>query len=259
MNTSKKIFGRNYFSENEASFDEKVYIGKNNELIFGHNKKPKDKQETQSFKGSFKPYMDKSKDLFGTTVYCVYKMSGMTLNDISKALEKQSVTTSGKGCYEEFLRRTVVHLNKVLETADIILISQTSSALIKDLSEKFHESQPHLKVIWESFTKNTIEDLKDDYEKYEIDEETKKSLEKIIEKTEENGVLELNRVPKPLAKIITNFLRLDYRKARPEYIKDSDVIILDDLSDSGYTMEEMIKNIKLFDPKSITGIQLFAI
>jgi len=227
---------------------------KNGELLFTYDEPEGD--STHFGKGGFEPYISKSKKMHGITVYSIYKSKNP--NTILKTLKKQTTTKMENKEYEQFLNRTSLYLsNKLLKDIDVILIPETSSFFLKDIIRFVKKRQPHIKVVFDSFYKLKPENIKIDYENYDVSDKTKAAMERIIQKSKDKGYFEMKKVPKALSHYIKNFLGLDKIKVKESYMVDQNVALLDDFLSAGTTMGNMIKLAQIYSSKKIIGITLF--
>ena len=227
---------------------------KRNKVKFDYNDKDKKELSTTFGKGKFQPYVSKGKNVLGYPVYSVYKYndSYKTL----KALKRQNDVKMDNKEYDQFLNRTAFYLQaKVIpKKTDVIITPQSSSFILDDLVDNLKNRLPHIKFIKSGFTKNKVEDIKLNYDDYDIPDAIKDRMTKILDRAKKKGFLEIKTVPKPYVKFITDFLKSDLKKS---YIEDKNIVILDDMMASGFTLKAAIQNILTYSPKSITGISIF--
>ncbi len=227
---------------------------KNGELLFTYDDTEGD--STRFGKGKFEPYISKSKKMHGVTVYSIYKSKNP--NTILKTIKKQTSTKMEKKGYEQFLNRTSLYLsNRLLKDIDVILIPETSTFLLKDIIRYVKKRQPHIKVVFDSFYKLEPEKITIDYENFNVSDETKVAMEKILQRAKNKGYFEMKKVPKQLSHYIKNFLGLDKTKVKESYMVDQNVALFDDFLSAGTTMGNMIKLSQMYSSKKIIGVTLF--
>jgi len=211
-------------------------------------------------KKKFIPRQSKAKQFGGVTVFSVYSAAkGSSV--ILKSIKKQSVAGVSKKEYDKFLTRTAIFMTSskggMLKDTDVIISPQTSSFLLSDLLDKIHQIRPKIKMIQEAFIKSNVDKIIIDYSNFDISDKVKASMIQLLKNAKQNGFIELKKIPKQFLKYISNVLNVDRMKVLPKYIDNKNVVIIDDVLASGFTMKEMIFAMKIFSPKSIHGITMF--
>jgi len=243
----------NMLQENCNFLEMSVKI-KRNKVKFNYNDQDKKDLSTTFGKGKFVPYMAKGKQLLGHIVYSVYKYKNnfKTL----KALKKQNNVKMDMKEYDQFLNRTSIYLqSKIIpKKTDVIITPQSSSFILDDLIDNLEVRLPHIKFIKSGFTKNKIEDIKLNYEKYDVPSAIKERMEKILIRAKKKGYLEMKNVPKPYTKFVKNFLGSDLK---PSHILGKNIVVIDDMMSSGFTFKAAFENLLTYSPETIIGISLF--
>jgi len=244
------------FPSFKSFFIESIEIIHNNELIFNYQDYSKEKQSTKFGKDKkFTPFKTQNKMTFGYPVYSIYKFDKNV--EIIKAIKKQSMIKINPQDYEHFLKRSAIYITyKLLKNIDVIVAPQSSSFILYDLLEEIKKRNPHIKIITDAFKKNPIEKIEIDFENFNIDDKTKRNLERTLNKMKQQGYFELKKFPKRFTDLIKNVIdktsNLKYK-----YIENKNIAIIDDFYGTGFTMKHMIEILKSFNPKNIIGITLF--
>jgi hypothetical protein len=239
--------------------NEELYI-ENDKLRFNYNVNKKTTMSTKMGKYTFVPLTMTLKENKDLSIYSVYPMRGKDKTKILKALKKKNNVFVNVKEYEHFIKRTGLFINNRIllgKDIDVIVTPQTSSYFINDLLDNITNRSPNIKIIQEAFQKVEVDKIKVDWNKYNIDDKTKKNIERELKKAKENGYLEMKNFPKQFTFMISNFLKIDNMKIKSKYVEDKNVVILDDIAGSGFTLKEMFVNIKLFSPANVYGVTMF--
>lgn len=228
-------------------------------LSIDYKTNDKESQTTKMGKGSFVPYVKKSKFLHDIPIYSVYPFTGDDYNDIYKAIKRKNRISIDDKDYKSFLNRTAEFISyKILDKnmVDIILTPQSSSFFVDDLLSYISKKKPTIKYVSTAFKKNKITDVKLDFKDVEVKDETRSSLEKFFNKMKGSSeYLEAKKVPKQFLQFFTNLYSIEPTIA--EKIKDKRIAIMDDSITSGVTMKSFIESVQLYSPKSVIGITVF--
>lgn len=247
------------FKESFKYLFEDIYIDKKvGKLVFDFNKRTKDFQSSQLGKGNFSPRISKQKNLFHTPIYSIYQLSKTSGSEILRTIKKKSNISIKQNDYNSFLNRSAIYITaKLLKNVDVIVTPQTSSFLLKDILDKITAKRPDIKIIHEAFKKLPIDQIKINYGDYNVGPSVIKRMDKLISNAKEQGFIEIKNVPKQFLSYISNVLGINELKILPKYLNNQNVVLFDDLLGSGFTMKEMIINLKTYSPKSLKGITLF--
>lgn len=229
-------------------------------LVFDYN--DKSTSSTKLGKHKFIPYSSAKKNFNGVIVKSIFQLDQDIGVKVLKALKGKNDINVQEESYKQFIKRTVIYINSttsgILKDIDVIVSPSSSSKFNDDVLDAIKEYQPSIKIIKSSFIKNDIDNIIIDFSQFpNVTDKTKKSVESILKKAKDNGFLEVKNVPKMFLNYFSNVLKLDDMKINAKDITDKNVLIFDDLLGSGFTFTEMINNIKIFSPVSISGVTIF--
>ena len=189
---------------------------------------------------------------------------------------KLLTSLKGKGPYivnpehlDHLLRQVVVACRRIIVDVkpDVIVYPSSSSGLLKKFVGMLHETYPTIAVGGEAFVKKIlkagdeealINTKHPDWEKFAREHpksvvELKRSLKNHLS----DGVLELKKLYKPYLKFIKNFIELKNAAQTLDQVIDQNVLVVDDVLSSGATMLEMFRQLREFEPKSLSGLTIF--
>lgn len=150
---------------------------------------------------------------------------------------------------------------------DVILYPKSSSPLLKRFVDLLHKTHPKVKFADEAFIKKILKaedeegllntdhpDWKKFAEKYpDTVIELKKSIKRLIK----GGTLELKNFYKQHAKFLKNFIEMKDASNTLDQVIGKRVLVVDDVLSSGSTMLEMFRQLREFEPESISGLTIF--
>jgi len=211
------------------------------------------------------PYVMKVNDIDENEydIFSVYKrnLGSKDFAEIVSAIKKKSDVNIDKETYEFFIKRTAIYLTSnisdIMKNVDVILMPPTSSFILDDIVKFISERKPNIKIIKDSFVKNSPNEIKIDYDHQKMTDSIKKELEDIISRATKSGVFQVKKVRKQNRKFLYNTMIMNNSKIKESYIYDKNVLILDDLLTSGFTIKQMMSAISLFNPKHISGSTIF--
>lgn len=182
----------------------------------------------------------------------------------------------GKGPYSYDDRQITHLLNGIVGACkklmidldpEVILYPKSSSPLLKRFVELLHKAYPKVKIADEAFVKSIIkagdEDAlintkHPDWQKFsdnhpEAVTELKKSIKRIIK----DGTLDLKHFYKRHAKFLKNFIEMKNASNTLDQVIEKRILVIDDVLSSGATMHEMFRQLREFEPESISGLTIF--
>lgn len=189
---------------------------------------------------------------------------------------KLLTSLKGKGPYEvndkiinQLLVGVVGASKQIINHLDpsVIIYPKSSSDLTKMFVDKLKAAYPKIKVADEAFVKKVLKagdeealvnTAHPDWKKFSDENpdavsELKKSLARHIK----DGNLELKKLYKPYTKFIKNFVELKDAYNTLDQVMGQNVIVVDDILSSGTTMLEMFRQLKEFEPESVSGLTIF--
>ena len=150
---------------------------------------------------------------------------------------------------------------------DVILYPKSSSPLLKRFVDMLHKAYPKVMVTDEAFVKKMLKaedeagllntehpDWKKFAEKYP---DTVIELKKSIKRHIKDGVLELKHFYKQHAKFLKNFIEMKDASNTLDQVIEKRILVVDDILSSGSTMLEMFRQLREFEPESISGLTIF--
>lgn len=150
---------------------------------------------------------------------------------------------------------------------EVLIYPKSSSDLLKQFVEKLKKAYPGIEVLDEAFIKKALKAGDEealintdhpDWEKFSKENPKAVSeLKKTLARHIQDGNLELKKLYKPYVKFIKNFVELKDAYNVLEKVMDKNVMVVDDIFSSGTTMLEMMRQLKEFEPKDISGLTIF--
>lgn len=235
-------------------------IAKDGQLEFDYNQNS-DGINTKFGKRAMTPYVTKRRELHGHPAYTVYAAPTGYSTETLKGIKGKNELSVDAADYEQFLTRTAVYLvAKILSPnkTDVIVTPETSSGFVGDVLAKVQERMPHLKIVPQSFIKQTdpgtIGINTDDPR---ITPSIIASLQQTIIRAKKLGRFELKSVMPQHRKFIINL----YKERDPAIYKilsGSNVCIFDDILTTGSTLSQIILAIKSSsEPNNIFAVTVF--
>lgn len=199
------------------------------------------------------------------------------LNYISSEQTTNMLTSlKGKGPYtvnarilDELMTGVVGASKKIIEHLDpqIILYPKSSSDLVKKFVDKLKATYKKIEIVDEAFVKKVLQAGDEealintqhpDWKKFASEnpdavDELKKSLKRHIK----DGNLEIKKLYKPYVKFIKNFVELKDASATLDHVLGKRVLVVDDILSSGTTILEMFRQLREFEPESLSGLTIF--
>lgn len=150
---------------------------------------------------------------------------------------------------------------------EVILYPKSSSPLVKQFVDKLHKAYPKIKIADEAFVKKVLQAGDEealintqhpDWKKFSDEhpdaaDELKKSLKRHIK----DGNLELKKLYKPYVKFIKNFVEMKDASNTLDHVIEKRILVVDDVLSSGSTMLEMFRQLREFEPETISGLTIF--
>lgn len=237
----------------------------NDKLVFDFSSNKPEYQTTRFGKSTkMTPFLSKIKvkqnDIgYQIPCYSVYKFSGdaySTVYRAVKALSKDKNRFTDNPKYSEFINRTVVYIkSKILANnpVDVILVPETSSNLLSDITDRINEVFPNIQIISNAFEKVPPEDVKivptDDNDLLIA---LKKEKQRMINR----GKFEAKLILKRLLKMFTGLYNLT---VNPKQLKNKNILVLDDSTSTFTTIINCYDTLLLngCNPDNIIGITIF--
>jgi len=227
----------------------------NNTVSF--NPHHKNYVNTSFGKTNNKPYVMKLP--YGIS-YSAYKKTSNNINPIIKAIKNQSENyTITKEGYEKFINRTAIYFAPLIikEQIDTILPMESSSKLVKDLTNEILKKLPKSyemfkfdKIILKNPNINAISISNE----YNLNDNTKKSLQYTLEKAKKNKYFEIKNIPPKFRKLVKNWLYIENNKLAN--IIDKNILLIDDYVTTGSTLKEASTILHNAGAKKIIAISI---
>lgn len=194
----------------------------------------------------------------------------------SEETTKMLTSLKGKGPYvvndrqlDDLIQGCVNASRSIIQILDpdIIVFPKSSSMLLSKFVNKLQSTFPKIKVVDEAFVKKVLQAGDEeamvntshpDWKKFAAEnpdavDELKKSIARHIK----DGNLELKKMYKPYVKFIKNFVQLKDAYKTLDDVVEKNVLVVDDLLSTGSTMLEMFRQLRDFEPKTLSGLTIF--
>jgi adenine/guanine phosphoribosyltransferase-like PRPP-binding protein len=205
---------------------------------------------------SFDPYVSKGSNVNGVPIYSIYKTTKDEYVDVTsviKQLKKQQNLSPDD--YTNFIRRTAIYISyKILtksndhQLVDVIITPDSTSSILDDLIVELKSRNPHISFVPKLYVKNEISKIEIDKNHPKISPSIIRSLEYGLKRANDKDSFQMKDFNKRDTKFLQNFYKL---KDDPKIgkLRNSTVLVLDDLIASGTTLNSLIKDV--VDLKSI--------
>ncbi len=194
-----------------------------------------------------------------------YNLKGLT--DSFKASLKANSELINSSDKEKFIKEGVERFNFEVgvDNFNFALYPRSSSGLVNVLAKELKSKSSSINLIDEAFIKNSLENIKIDYDSYLASAKTPQDkkkreyqLKSDFKRATKNGKFEIKKVFQNRKSLFSNFLifNSEVDKKLFESIENGKVLIIDDIYTSGTTIVEMFNLLKQYAPKEINGFVL---
>jgi hypothetical protein len=211
-------------------------------------------------KNKFIPYLSKSQELAGYTVYSVYSSHDPDTTDVLKAIKKRSDIQIDPEDYRKFVTRTAIFITAKIfssEQIDCVVTPRSSSNILNDLIAELKTRNPHIKFLPESFVKTVdLSKIELDYTQPGLTDKIARSLNSIIRSATQTGRFEIKKALPHYRKYFKNFFEV-VDPAILRQFRNRRVCVLDDVFSSGSTLVAIMKSISDYAPELVIGTSIF--
>ena len=164
--------------------------------------------------------------------------------------------------YRQFINRTAIYINyQFVQKNNIqtIVVPASSSPLLADVVENLSLRNQYVTYFKTGFVKNAPVEIIINKEHPQITSSDIKRLEKLKEKAKQDGFFEMKRVDKKLRKFVSNIFELNPDVTMRNHVNGSNVMLIDDIVNSGATTADMIRSLEVYAPEKLLPVTLFKI
>jgi hypothetical protein len=242
---------------------EDIFI-KNKNLAFDYNTKSPTNVSSKlgkHGKEKFQPYMTKSKDLLGGTIYTAYSTANIKHNrndivtPIYMAIKSQSDINVSEKDINHFITRASILLVRFLkknENIDTILVIKSSSDLNVKFSNEIRKRLGYAKFIPDSIFKGDVKNIKI------IGNPTEKQIIQInnlLKKFKASNKFISKKIHKSLRSKFSNYMQIQSNLSSD--LTGKSILVVDDILTTRSTFIDTFRQLSIYNPKKMIGITLF--
>jgi adenine/guanine phosphoribosyltransferase-like PRPP-binding protein len=196
----------------------------------------------------------------GIITYNSYKINKKIDKDLRiRLLSYLKTSLIRENVYDTFINKAVIGIfnnpNFDVGNTDLILIPESTSNLNLEIATKIKNKIPNALFIRGSILKNDISNVIIDYEKVmskNFKPESLKAMDKMLEKSIEDGVFKISKITPRFRKFFLNFLVLNTtNRVLLNRIVGGQVLVIDDIVTEGTTFHEIKRLLDNYAPEKI--------